>query len=107
MSLNMNEIREAIKTVPVEFCNVKVSTLGGVDRASLLIAVSIDPKESWEYEIFENSRYCRVSLNHEMKFQVFSSSVKFKFRKRTTPTTEKVIEAFQELIAEMRIQMGK
>jgi hypothetical protein len=41
---------------------VQLSTLGGVDRASLLLLISLDPRESWENNILENSRYARFSV---------------------------------------------
>lgn len=57
-----------------EFPFVKgyVATLGGEHRASVLLTVSLDPRESWANGILENSQYGKFSLSYEGKLEHFS-----------------------------------
>lgn len=60
--------------------NVDRSTLGGEERASLFIKVSLDPKETWEYGILENSRWALFGVQRGKLYMVAGSKVP-KFRK--------------------------
>lgn len=46
------------------YANVTRSTLGGENRASLLITVSADKRETWSHGILENSRYAKFHLSN-------------------------------------------
>ncbi len=45
------------------FVNVNRSTLGGENKASLLVTVSMDKREKWPNNILENSRYAKFHLS--------------------------------------------
>lgn len=46
------------------FVNVNRSTLGGENKASLLVTVSMDKREKWPNNILENSRYAKFHLSN-------------------------------------------
>ncbi len=51
------------KTFPT--VRVRLDTLGGVERAALIVTLSLDPREEWANGILENSRYLKVMIDHE------------------------------------------
>jgi len=46
------------------FFRTNISTLGGVDRASIMITFSLDARETWAGGIKENSRYFNVHIHN-------------------------------------------
>lgn len=57
-----NTVYEAlIKVVP--YARVSLSTLGGAERSSIMIALSLEARETWKNNIFENSRYMRIMID--------------------------------------------
>ena len=61
-------------------CYVERSTLGGEENASLIVKVSLDPKEEWINGIYHNSRYAMFHIG-KGKIEQFSRSKTEKFRK--------------------------
>ena len=60
----------------------QISTLGGKDRASVMLKVSLDPKSSWVNNIFENSRYFMIMVNRDGTMELFHKHYKLgKMRK--------------------------
>lgn len=59
------DIAERLKSLPVPYVSARVSQLGGAHRAATMVAVSLDPRESWSNGIFENSRHAKFSVNPE------------------------------------------
>lgn len=46
------------------FFRTTISTLGGDDRADIMITFSLDARESWLYGIKENSRYFNIHIHN-------------------------------------------
>lgn len=68
---------EAIKTqIPAPYVGGYVSTLGGAQNASILMTISVDPKESWPNHILENSTYAKLHLTNDGVLKVISGYVK-------------------------------
>ena len=63
------------------YVSVRLSTLGGADKASLMILVSLDARETWRNGILENSRYKRLAMHHDGKIEQFSGYGCAPFRK--------------------------
>jgi hypothetical protein len=74
------------------YVDVTFSTLGGTAKASILIRLSMDPKEEWANNIFHNSRYAHFSLHPGSKLEQFSRSRTSKFRKCTIKSVEHAAE---------------
>lgn len=62
-------LRNNLKT-PVS--NVKISTLGGEDRASVLVTISLDQKKDWINGILHNSRYAMFHLSYDGVLELHS-----------------------------------
>ena len=60
----------------------QVSTLGGVNRASAIVHVSLDPKSSWVNGIFQNSRYFIIRVDRDGTMEMFSKSYRLKDKMR-------------------------
>lgn len=69
------------------------STLGGERNASIMLAISIDPKESWGNGIYENSRYMRFHIQQDGVIEQFriSHKISLKFRKVRAKSLDDVI----------------
>jgi hypothetical protein len=78
-TLNVESIKSQVNA---PYVNARISTLGGYGRATLMIAVSLDPKENWANNIFENSNYMRFSLGQDGLLNQFVLSVYDKSRNR-------------------------
>lgn len=75
------------------FVQVSLSTLGGDERASVMITVGLDPRESWSNGIFENSRYGRFSYNSDGSLEMFTGSRGTnKFRKTRANGVQQAID---------------
>jgi hypothetical protein len=87
------------------------STLGGADRVSILILVSLDPRETWTNGILENSRYFRMDYLMNGSLELFSGGFRMlKFRKARVKSPDdavmkinKYIELNQSVPQEPRI----
>jgi hypothetical protein len=66
------------KLVPV--CYVSISTLGGVERTSIYMTICFDPKETWINNILENSKYMKISIDHELNVRHFSGKMPERMR---------------------------
>lgn len=75
-------VKEVYDGIQAPFKQVSKSTLGGVERTSIMIKLSLDPKESWNNGILHNSRYCMFAYNIDGVLELFSGGYKMpKFRK--------------------------
>jgi len=98
------EVLNGLKgSVPV--VQVKLSTLGGKDTASLSVIVSLDPRENWNNEIYENSRYSMFSIDSNGKIEQFKKSYKIplNFRKTSYKTIQEAIAKIKKYL-EVAIQ---
>jgi len=76
------------------FVRVRISTLGGKDRATLMLTISLDPREEWANGIFENSRYMRFHLGQNRVLEQFVLSVP---NKRPTKFRKTRVKSLDEL----------
>ena len=67
------QLAEAIKMgVHAPVVRAQVSTMGGSHRPSVMVLISLDPRESWANGILENSRYARFAIHWpEKKIEQF------------------------------------
>jgi len=71
------------KNILAPYVNVGVSTLGGINRASAIIKVSLNRKEEWMHGILQNSKYFMMNLERNGTLDQFAKSYEIskKFRK--------------------------
>lgn len=86
--------------INADFVNAYKSTLGGVEHTSILITVSLDPKESWANGILQNSRYFQMHYSTNGVLEMFSGGRGFssKFRKTRVKSVEDAIAKINKYI---------
>ena len=67
--------------IKAPYVHSQVSTLGGVNRASIIIGISLDPKSKWANGIYQNSRYVMWSLGRDGTLEQFQVSYKIPGKK--------------------------
>ncbi len=82
----------------------QVSILGGVNRASAIVHVSLDPKSKWANGIFQNSRYFILSIDRDGIMEMFSKSyrLKDKIRKSKVASLPIAVAKINKYIAEVK-----
>lgn len=102
-----NELKSKIKTPIFQVSN---GALGGTKTAYLI--VGLDPKSEWKNNIFENSRYFKMSIDFNGVMEVFTASlnqkstnrytaferIPIKFRKATAKSVQDAISKIQKFI---------
>lgn len=98
--LTKEDLENFKKSIKAAFVSCSISTLGGKDQASLLILISLDPREKWENGILENSKYSRFHWEHTGTFEQFAKDyrLEIKFRKTKAETLDQVIEKINKYI---------
>jgi hypothetical protein len=78
----------------IKFHKVYLDTLGGADRASIMITISFDDISTWKNMIFENSRGAKFTVTSQKHKLVQLSGLyreaKKKFRKCDVVTVEEL-----------------
>lgn len=89
---NIDEIIQKLNSgIHAPFLHFSKSMLGGRDRASIAIALSLDPKNTWKNNIFENSRYARFFFEMNGTINQISGYGTSKFRKIRVSSVEAAI----------------
>ena len=86
---DVETVAEALKDV-FPWIHVDRSTLGGEARASLFVKVSLDPKETWENGILQNSRWALFAIQAGKLYMAYGGNVP-KFRKVDAKSVDNVI----------------
>lgn len=95
-------------SIKAPYLSVKLSTLGGVERASVMISLSIDPKESWVNNIKENSRYANFHIQRARNgytAENFSGGIHREagdFRKTTKNTVAELVKKINEWLSKAK-----
>lgn len=84
------EVVEALKIgINAPFVNSYSSTLGGDKNISILLTVALDPKESWENNILENSTYGKYHISNDGTVEYFSGPLRI--RRKTVKDVDSLI----------------
>lgn len=101
-------LKEKIKEgLSAPWKQVQYSALGGDERGSFLIAVSLDKKENWQNGYLENSRYARFHLNNTGELEHFSGSGMGKFRKSRVKDVDAAIAKINSFIEQQSKPMSE
>jgi len=92
---------EITRGINAPYVKSTVSNLGGLP--TIMLAISLDPKEKWPNRIFENSRYVRFSIEPDysksnMEMFTKSHTIKQKFRKQKAKTVKNTIDKINKYI---------
>lgn len=94
MSLTLSDcniVSEALQKV-VPYARVTLSTLGGVERSSIMIGLSFESRETWSCGIFQNSRHMNISIDtKDFRLEHFSGWGCGKLRSGKNKTLEQAI----------------
>jgi hypothetical protein len=69
---NVQYLIDAIES-KVPYFSACYSSLGGVENASILLTISLDPKETWAHGIRENSRLTHFSIGSDGRVEQFKA----------------------------------
>lgn len=86
------------------YISIQKSALGGKERTSIIITLSLDPKEEWENRILHNSRYLMWHISRDGTMELFRRGfvIKTKFRKQKAKTIDMVIKKINDYIFKVR-----
>jgi hypothetical protein len=89
-NINLAELEQ---TINAEYKHISISTLGGKDRASIILHLSMDKKENWINAIYHNSRYYIWHIDYMGRIECFNRG------SNTNKTRAKTIKTLQEAMA--------
>ena len=91
-----NQIDELKQELESFLPYVKVYNHTLADHTSLFIRVSLDEPESWNFRIFENSKFAKITIS-DSKMEVLSRSRETaKIRKCTVKNVKDVVKKLQQ-----------
>ena len=82
--------------------SVSLSTLGGADRASLLIFLSPVPRDQWANGVRENAPHAHLSLDHRGSLEHFGGYGMGKLRLSRGNTVAKAVERIAAFLAKAK-----
>ncbi|MEI6529795.1 MAG: hypothetical protein WCN88_05400 [Candidatus Falkowbacteria bacterium] len=89
---NIPELVERLETeLPHPFISVQVSTLGGVENASIMLLIGFEDKTEWAHGYVENSIYARVMIDTAGRVEHFSGN-KTKLRSFVAKGFDEIID---------------
>lgn len=75
------------------------SALGGEDRASLFVKLSLQNKEDWKYGLYENSPCALFAMHSDGRIELISNGLKTpKFRKRKVKSLEHIAKLIVDYV---------
>ncbi len=72
------------RRIKAPYVHTQVSTLGGEERASVMLTGSLDPKGKWTNGILHNSRYFMVRIDRIGTVEMFSLGMGMRKQKMRT-----------------------
>lgn len=90
--------------IKAPFVRSGVSTLGGVQRASIMIKVSLDPKSKWVNGIYENSQYVMFRLDRDGTLEQFARSYRLpkKMRKQKATSLADAVQRINKYLSSVK-----
>jgi len=79
------------------------STLGGIERTSIMIKLSMDPKDSWSNGILQNSRYAMFDYHVDGSLELFSGHGLPKFRKTRTKSADDALAKINKFLSSSEV----
>lgn len=77
----------------------QASTLGGKENVSLIIRLSLDPKDKWENNIYHNSRFAMFHIYRDGGMELFAKHPNMpKFRKSKGKSIDQLIQKINQYI---------
>lgn len=80
------------------FVHAYVSTLGGAERASVMLTVSLEPRSEWQNGILENSNYAKFHIDYTGSVEMISGYGVGKMRKSKVKTALQAAEKIKTFL---------
>lgn len=91
------------KEIDAPYVNAKISTLGGKHRPAVMVTISLDPKDQWESNILQNSRWMMFSIDHDGVINQHARDRAVpNFRKARFKTPDEVIQKINRYLAQTK-----
>jgi hypothetical protein len=91
------------KEIDAPYVNAKISTLGGRSRPSVMVSISLDPRDEWENKIFQNSRWMMFAINYDGVINQHARDRAVpNFRKARFKTPDEVIKKINRYLAQTK-----
>ena len=102
-SLVKNELEKRFPYV-----RIKVSTLGGENRATIFFTFSVDRQGTWDNGIMENSRYSIFSVTYKGDVDCVTSTIKeVNVKKFTELNSEKCLYKISKMLDNIKLKTSK
>ena len=87
----------------IPYKHVQASILGGLERASIIVRVSIDPQNKWKNGIYHNSRYAMFHLSSNGALELFSRRYDMpKMRKAKAKTLGDAVKKMKDYLRKVK-----
>ena len=93
---DVEQLKQGLKFA---YVSIQTSSLGGVERPSILITISTSKRDNWANGILENSNYAKIHISHTGVVEHFSGW-RLKLRKFTA---KDIPHAIQKINAIKRV----
>ena len=84
-------MKQNLVPYPFPYMSGYVSTLGGTERASLMLRVVLTEKSTWPNGIMENAPHANMSIDRDGTMRMLSSWKVEKFRKTKVKSVHEVV----------------
>jgi hypothetical protein len=95
----VNKLKSGIKA---PYVSAYKSTLGGADRVSVMLTISLDKKDDWENGILQNSNYGNFSIDNDGVIEHFSGSMKPYMRKTRFKNPDEVVQKINQYLGTVK-----
>jgi len=105
--MNFDDAHELVKKLKKQIdapeVSASIATLGGKERPSVILSVSLNPKNEWPNGIYMNSMYSKFYITYDGIIEQFAKNykIKKKFRKSRFKNTDDVIKKINKYIKEI------
>ena len=98
------KLKAEIKSPYVAISKGTLGNSNGRDRTSIMMTVSVDPKDKWQNNILQNSRYFQMSITYDGILSMFSGGWRDakKFRKTNVKDVQEAINKINKYIDEVK-----
>ncbi len=94
---------ELTDKIDAKWVRARVSTIGGKHRPSIMMSISLDPRNEWENKIFQNSRWMMFAINYDGVINQHARAREVKnFRKARFRTPDEVIQKINRYLAQTK-----
>lgn len=84
--------------VHAPFVSAYKSTLGGAHRVSVMLTISVDPRDAWSNGILENSRYVKLHIHNDGTITEISGHGLKRFRKTRFRDLAEVVDKINRFL---------